>query len=194
MIIDDILFGDSYDPYIIRAYKGDTIIYEREKWDYTVYNHLFRGDDRTKHIYTGIQPFSSENIERDWEMIINANTIETTESSSTIGIISCTDTSTLIHYNLEIGIRPAGLYVYVRGKLSGPTDTVLSCSPIDKDVKLVKTNDDINLYVDDVLLASYSMTDTRASSDEICLGRWYGGRGSYYFSGFMNYFKFKFTS
>ena len=174
------------------VYSGNTPTPE-PTWDYTIEGHTFT-ESTLDDIDTGINPFSSTNIGRNWEMIINANTEYSSENLSTIGVIYYNDAETT-RYSLELGIRPTGLYIYRRGNLEGPHDKVFACDPIDKDVRLVKTGTTIGIYCEDTLIDALLMTTTTpTTANTILLGRWYGGSGTYHFSGYMNYFKFRFTS
>ena len=84
--IVDMKYGNSYDPYIARAYKGDTLIYERvpDVWLYHIENVTCTLDSdpmnkykqyQPEYIYylqETIQPFSWDNWARDWEFLIQA--------------------------------------------------------------------------------------------------------------------------
>lgn len=164
-----------------------------ETWDFEVYDHAFT-ESTLDDIQTNINPFSSDNINRNWEMIINASTAQTTENGSTIGVIYYTgDENT--RYCVELGIRPSGIYLYRRGNLEGLHDRVFPCNPIDQDIRVVKTNNAIGIYCGEVLINAFLMTtNTPTTANTILIGRWYGGSGTYHFIGYLNYFKFRFTS
>ena len=65
-MIKDMLFGDSYNPLIVRAYQGDILIFERSSpatWDYEVENKIFDGTTGCV-INTGLTPFDETHKNR----------------------------------------------------------------------------------------------------------------------------------
>lgn len=160
-------------------------------WDYELSNIELDGQTATS---TNINPFSAENITRNWEMLINAETQETALNGTTIGIFGQDNAGSGNQYYIQLILDPDGLYPYYRGKLSG-TAHVFPCVIMNKDIHIVKNNTEIAFYVDGVLMTTCSITDTTGSTrQKLEVGYWYGGVGTYYFKGHLNYFKFRFTS
>lgn len=192
--IVDAVYGNSYTPLIQKIYKGDELIFERsDGWDYSLYNIDFDGE--TASYYTDINPFSEENINRNWEMIINAETTQTTENQTTIGVIGQNNAGSGNRYYIQVGLRPTGLYLFHRGYLSGTHDEVFSCDIINKEIHIIKTDTSIEFFVDNILINTFTITDmTGSTRQKIEVGYWYGGVGTAYFNGHLNYFKFRYTS
>ena len=68
MAILDMKQGNSYTPNIIRAYRGEVKVFERNTppaWDYEYKNLVFHGDTN-EVVQTEITPFSSSNINKSW--------------------------------------------------------------------------------------------------------------------------------
>lgn len=95
----DMKYGNSYDRLITKAYKGSTLIFEREieNWLYHIENvncnrtHTMASYDEYQpeniyYIAESIFPMSYENIYRDWEFLINVT--PTTTGQSTIPIFT----------------------------------------------------------------------------------------------------------
>lgn len=203
--IVDAVYGDSYTPLIQKIYKNDELIFERSMWDYELYDYVDDTKDggsiSTSHASSvqpevDILPFSEENINRNWEFLINAYTENTREQWTTIGIIGQKNDGVGNSYYVQLGIRPSGLYMFHRGYITGTHDQVFPCDPINKDVRVVKDNStDIKFYVEDELINTFILSKTDPSTkNKVESAWWYGGRGDNIFGGRINYFKFRFTS
>lgn len=92
--IVDMKYGNSYTPTIMKAYKGTTLIYERqiEEWLYeindvncnrthTMANYDEYQPENIYYINESIFPMSYENIYRDWEFLINVTPEATGQST-----------------------------------------------------------------------------------------------------------------
>jgi len=203
--IVDALYGDSYNPLIQKIYRGDNLIFERDTWDYELYDYVNDAEDGGEidtspalrvQPEDAILPFSEENINRNWEFLINAYTENTRESWTTIGISIYQELGQGNEYYVQLGIRPSGLYMYRRGYITGTHDQVFPCDPINKDVRVVKDNStDIKFYVEDELINTFKLSKTTPSTrNKVYSAWWYGGYGEHIFGGRINYFKFRFTS
>ena len=167
------------------------------QWLLNIENYVCDGT-ATTWARTGIPIFSSENINRDWEFLIKATPDDptvTAENKTTIGIIgrAASDTSGSAYY-IEVGVRPTGVYLFHGGSVSGTHNQVFACDST-KPIRVVKSGTAINFYVDDVLINTFTMTNTTGGTySEIEFGGWYRGSGYYYFKGTIDYFRFRFTS
>lgn len=167
------------------------------EWDMEIENYVCDGTSAT-WVRTGEKIFSPENINRDWEFLIKATPDDptvTSERSTTIGITgrAASDTSGSSYY-IEVGIKPTGVYLFRGGSLSGTHDRVFTCDST-KPIRVVKTGTTISFYVDDVLINTFTMTNTTGGTySEIQYGGWSRGSGYYYFKGTIDYFKFKWNS
>ena len=165
-MIKDMLFGDSYDPLIIRAYQGDTLIYERSSpttWDFEVQNVDFvdTKTDKTQLKISDINPFSPENIGRDFEIVLKGSSTLSAENGSTIGIFSRTGTGTGSSYcNIELALNvgnPGKLRIWVT-TIQGSSYTHDSTGN-DKEIKIIKTHNSeenryyFTTYVEDVAIS-----------------------------------------
>lgn len=208
-MIKDMLFGDSYNPLIVRAYQGDTLIYERSSpttWDFEVQNVDFvdTKSDKTQLKISDINPFSPENISRDFEIILKGTSTLTAENGTTIGIFSRTGSGTGGGpYDIELALNignPGKLKIWVTS-LSGSTYTHDSTGN-NKEIKIIKTHSSednkyyFTTYVEDVAISQvYSLSDgaTGGTRQEMMVGGCQ--MGSFYgFTGHLDYFKFRFTS
>lgn len=178
--------NDTATATLINAYNSTS------QWDYELSNIDF--DGQTASYSTDINPFLQENINRNWEMIISGETEYTTENQTTVGVIGQNNAGSGNKYYIQVGIRPTGLYLFRRGYLSGTHDTVFPCDIINKEIHIVKTDTSIEFFVDNVLINTFTITSmTGSDSQKIEVGYWYGGRGTAYFNGHLNYFKFRFN-
>jgi len=193
-MIKDMLFGESYNPLIVKAYQGDTLIFERETehWDYELSNIDF-GGTAADRIYTGINPFSTTNINKDWDIILKAETDQTAENKTDIGLFSRYNTATP-HYNLELGIRPAATYIDVHGHLRGK-ETTYPLGSSGKEVQIFKRGIEISIYVDKTLIWVGALSNATGSdeSQEMTVGGCTMG-STYHFLGHLHYFKFRWTT
>lgn len=137
--IKDMLYGDSYVPYIKRAYKGSTLIFDREpdNWlyhienvdcnkTYTVDNYKDLQPEYIYYIHENIQPFLYENHKRDWEFLINIEDTREIGDSSTIPLITYLDVyedTTDVKLN-NIGGPNVELYLLVEINKSTKNDRI----------------------------------------------------------------------
>lgn len=171
--IKDIKYGNSYDPYIIRAYKGTTKIFERDTWLYHVKNIDLTDTAHNISNYAyfqpeatvgySIKPFSYMNVYRDWEIVINASpkwhlpdgsvdSNYTSQSKCAIGCISNDSSSGGTRYGIELCLYPGGLYID-----ASPTsmfvgfdpsagdgrNKTFACDVVNKDIHIVKRTEEI---------------------------------------------------
>lgn len=190
--IIDVKYGDSYDPLILRVYKGDELIYERNSWDFVLENVDFDGKESSR-VKTDINPFSSQNINRNWEILLNAETVATTESRTDIGIFSVTNGRPTPHYNLELGVCPGRTYIDVHGAINGP-ETAPYITSSGKDVHVIKQGSTLTISVEQELIWTGTLTDmTGGDAQRLHVGGCTMG-STYHFLGHLNYFKFRYTS
>jgi len=161
-------------------------------WDYELSNVDFDGTASSR-VYTGINPFSTANIGRNFEIILNAETTQTAENKTDIGVFSRYNTQTP-HYNLELGIRPSQTYIDRHGAISG-SETTSNVGSSGKDVTIVKSGTGITISVAGTTVWSGTISNTTGndSSQEMTVGGVTMG-STYHFLGHLNYFKFRFTS
>lgn len=208
-MIKDMLFGDSYNPLIVRAYQGDTLIYERSSpttWDFEVQNVDFvdTKSDKSQLKISDINPFSPENMGRDFEIILKGTSTLTAENGSTIGIFSRDSSGTGNGpYNIELTLNvgnPGKLKIWVT-TLGGSTYTHNSTGN-DKEIKIIKTysSEDhkyyFTTYVEDVAISQvFSLPDSAAGGTKQQMIAGGCQMSSFYgFTGHLDYFKFRFTS
>lgn len=197
-----------------KCYRGDTLIYERNAWDYILENIDFtNGYDpvsEQKPIWAEIDgntinPFSSENIHRNFTMLINVNTQQSTASGNDIGVIGKIANNR--NYAIEIGLGSNGIY-YDRYGLNVSTgyntDRTQSCDIQNKDILIQRKYDasenkyiitcDVDGYTpstgnDHVFSYYNNPSDNPYDTQAISIGG--VGMGSWhYFTGHLNYFKF----
>lgn len=206
--ITDALYGDSYDPLINRIYKGEDLIFERNSWLYEIHNIQCVGSGTAVSIfqpenenYLGyiLNPYNADNFNRGFEFLINANTTAgiTGEDGTTIGIIGSRSSSGT-HSAFELGVRHTGVYVYTRGSWSLNPNQVYECDCQGTDIHVIRqpNSQTLTVYLGNVSDNNVivSTTYNGAGSEDNCrvnAGYWYGGRGTYYFNGTINYYKFK---
>jgi hypothetical protein len=220
-MIKDMLFGDSYNPLIVKAYQGDTLIFERNTWDYELgqitYDNVKWNSTAGKFdnaTYTGIKPFTQDNIDRDWEMVFMGSSSNAgKENKNTIGIISRmpkeTETGYNTNWSIEIGIEENKFYYdnYPNGK-----NKYVEVPSNNKEIKIMKVKDPttsspsykFKIFVDGVLMKSQDEDDYTWALDvaiwesaygpgEIAIGGCRMGN-SYIFQGTLEYFKFRWLS
>ena len=205
----DVLYGESYDPLVMRVYRGDDLIYERESWDYVLENIDFTNgsaEGYTKPIVpeingVRINPFNADNIQREFTILMNANTSVATASGNDIGVIGkVPDGPNSRTYSIEIGLGNNGIYYDKYGLLGNDKDKTIACDIQNKDITICKRYDaDNNIFrfyctVDGLegqlwdwtQLADASGTDLQTVTvGGVGMGSWY------YFTGHLNYFKFR---
>lgn len=171
------------------------------EWDYELYNYDCDGTLATWIRDDSFEIFNDTNSPKDWEMVISGNTTKTAENGTTIGAIGINPNTQSGSRNcfIEVGLRPTGLYLYRTGNLSGTHNQVFPCTVMDKEIKIVKTNQTIDFYVEGVLINTFTITRALNNMEVgdraiLHIGGWKGTGGTYYFDGHINYFKFKYTS
>lgn len=113
--IKDMLYGNTYIPYIKRAYKGSTLIFDREpdNWLYhienvdcnkafTVDNYKELQPEYIYYIHENIQPFLYENHKRDWEFLIN---VSESRRGSDYNVIPLLTTIDNVYENTQDAVR-----------------------------------------------------------------------------------------
>lgn len=158
-------------------------------WDYELSNVDFDGTANTL-IFTGINPFSVANINRDFEILLNAETTQTAENKTDIGLFY--RHSTTAAYNLELGIKPTQTYIDRYRNIGGSEQTI-NVGSSGQDVKISKIADTIYIYVNNTEIWRGGVSGSGSDAQEMTVG---GVKmsGSYYFLGHLNYFKFRFTT
>lgn len=166
-------------------------------WDIEVENYVCDGTSNT-WVRTGEKIFSPANINRNWEFLIKAtpdDPLMTAEDGTTFGITGrSAGSNSGSSYNIEIGIRPTGIYLYRNGGLSGSNNRVFACDST-QPIRVIKSGTTIDFYVGGVLVNTFTLTNTSGGTySEIQYGGWSRGVGYYYFKGTIDYFKFKWNS
>lgn len=158
-------------------------------WDYELSNVNFDGTANTM-IFTGINPFSTANISRNFEILLNAETTETAENKTDIGLFY--RYSTTATYNLELGIKPTQTYIDRYRNISGSEQTI-NVGSSGQEVKISKIADTLYIYINNVEIWRASINGSGSDAQEMTVGGVKMG-STYYFLGHLNYFKFRFTS
>jgi len=158
-------------------------------WDYELSNVDFDGTANTIR-FTGINPFSTTNISRNFEILLNAETTETAENKTDIGLFYRYSTSAT--YNLELGIKPTQTYIDRYKNISGSEQTI-NVGSSGQEVKVSKIADTLYIYVNNTEIWRARINGSGSDAQEMTIGGVKMG-SSYYFLGHLNYFKFRFTS
>lgn len=171
---------------ICGVFVGDTVmsVYDPTEYDYTVLNIYGTGSAMTDN-NTGIQLFSSANIDRDWEMEFSCSPTSVSGDKSVVGIGSGDTHRMYVEYgsggNLQVGM---------------PTMSIsISVSFQEGDIfKVVRDGSDLSVYKNGTLQSTrtYNPTQSQVNNYYLLLGQ-YGNLNQDYMRGFINFFTFKFN-
>lgn len=135
------------------------------------------------YIDTQISIFSSENVNRDWQIDFKMHTSASSGERPYIG------TSQRSGKTLELYLDNSGTYLWMES--SGFPDYLPLASSIeDKDVTITMINNVITIKADGDIVIQHIVTGQTTGSNTLLIGKYVGGN-SYYYKGYCDYFGFK---
>lgn len=156
----------------------------------------FPGND---YVYTWIEPFSAENINRDWEMSFTAELATSKTSDNPVVSFSnfgskayCFD---LFFYGNVTDLR---VFVPNNSRIIGDgrgSDKLIYSNYNGERITIRKTGTDIITLVNDTIVANNSISNmSGADGCRLTLGYYYGDGGKYYFDSTIKNFKFDYLN